>query len=76
MAILLIYMPVKAFDNLRVGEFISRLEGDVNNLSHIITHDSLRIILDMLKVVGIGYIIFRINATLSWVIVCAFPLHI
>ncbi|MCK4258654.1 MAG: ABC transporter ATP-binding protein [Halanaerobiales bacterium] len=70
----LLNLPIKVYDELRVGEIISRLEGDVGTLSNIITFQSMRIILDIVKVFGIGFIIFRINMTLAWIIVCAFPL--
>ena len=66
-------LPVKAYDELRVGEFISRLEGDVGTLSNIITYQSMRIVLDVAKIFGIGFVIFKINSTLSWIILCAFP---
>lgn len=67
-------LPVKVYDELRVGEFISRLEGDVGTLSNIITYQAMRIILDVAKIFGIGFLIFKLNITLSWIIVCAFPL--
>lgn len=66
-------LPVKIYDELRVGEFISRLEGDVGTLSNIITFQAMRIILDVAKIFGIGFLIFKLNTVLSWIIVCAFP---
>lgn len=70
----LLSLPIKVYDELRVGEIISRLEGDVGILSNIITFQAMRIILDFARIFGIGFMIFRINTTLSVIIVCAFPL--
>lgn len=67
-------LPVKVYDELRVGELISRLEGDVDALSNIITFQSMRVVLDVVRIFGIGFIIFRYSATLSWIIVLAFPI--
>lgn len=70
----LLSLPIKVYDELRVGEIISRLEGDVGTLSNIITFQSMYIVLDIAKIFGIGFIIFRINITLSFIVICAFPL--
>lgn len=66
-------LPVKIFSEIRVGEFMSRLEGDVGSLCNMITYHAMRIILDLLRVIGIGFIIFRLSASMSLIVICAFP---
>lgn len=66
-------LPIKAFDEMQVGEFISRLHGDASAITNIITNQFLSIIVDILKVVITGATIFSINLSLALIVLASFP---
>lgn len=66
--------PVKSFDELRAGDFLSRLEGDSASIANIISNHLLIGCVDILKVIVIGITIFKMNVPLSIIIVCSFPI--
>lgn len=70
----IIHLPVQAFDRMPVGEFISRLNGDASTIAYIITQQLVNIIIDILKVIIIGFIIFKICSYLSFAITAIIPL--
>lgn len=67
-------LPVKAFDEVRTGEFMSRIHGDVALVANILTNESLGIIIDILKIIVIGITIFTISIPLSLVTILVFPI--
>ncbi|MCX8129648.1 MAG: ABC transporter ATP-binding protein/permease [Clostridia bacterium] len=67
-------LEMQLFDEMRVGDFISRLNGDIAVIANFITNQCLNTLIDILKVATIGFIVFRINALLSVVIVVFLPL--
>ncbi|WP_459481212.1 ABC transporter ATP-binding protein [Clostridium saccharoperbutylacetonicum] len=67
-------LPVKAFDEMRGGDFISRMQGDISNIANIITNQVLNTIVDILKVIIIGITVFTISLPLSMVIIASFPI--
>lgn len=67
-------LPIKAFDETRAGEFISRMQGDSSTLSEIITSQLINAIIDVLRVIIIGIVVFSISIPLSFVILACFPL--
>ncbi|SKC87697.1 ABC transporter ATP-binding protein [Maledivibacter halophilus] len=67
-------LPVKAFDEMRTGDFLSRLEGDAISIANIISNHFLIGFVDILKVIAIGITIFSINIPLSVIIICSFPI--
>lgn len=67
-------LPVKAFDEMRVGDFISRLQGDASALTDIITNQLLEMIIAILRIIVMGIAVFSINVYLSIVIVMLFPI--
>lgn len=66
-------LPVKAFDEMPVGEFISRLYNDAAALSDIITFQFVNTIIDILKAIVIGFVVFKINIRLALVVIACFP---
>lgn len=67
-------LPSKAFDEIRVGEFISRLQNDTSSLANIITEKFLNCVINVLKVIIIGILVFNINFILAVTVVLFFPL--
>lgn len=57
-------IPLKAFDEIKSGEFISRLNRDADEIASILTNELLSILVDILKTIIIGSIIFFI----SWIL--------
>lgn len=66
-------LPVQAFDNMRAGEFMSRLNNDASVIANIITGQFLGSIINILKVVIIGAAMISISIKLSLVAACSFP---
>ncbi|GFZ33073.1 putative multidrug export ATP-binding/permease protein YgaD [Clostridium zeae] len=69
-------LPIKAFDEMRTGDFISRLNGDANTLANIIINQLLNTIIDVIKVAVIGIVVFRVNVLLSLVVLVSFPISL
>ncbi len=66
-------LPAKAFDETPVGEFISRLHNDAEALSGIITFQVVNTIIDILKAIVIGFVVFKINIRLALIVIVCFP---
>ncbi|MCX7922951.1 MAG: ABC transporter ATP-binding protein/permease [Clostridia bacterium] len=66
-------LPVKAFDEMRVGEFISRMQGDAAAITNIITSQFLGVLVDIMKVIIIGIAAFSISVPLALIVLGAFP---
>ncbi len=71
---IILNLPVKAFDEMRVGEFLSRLHRDSSAVSNIITKQFLNSIVDILKIIVLGILIFRISIPLALIILLLFPI--
>lgn len=67
-------LPVKAFDDIPAGEFMSRLNGDASTIASILTNQCLKTIVDILRVIILGIAVFQINAILALIVVLSFPL--
>jgi len=66
-------LPVKAFDKMTVGDFLSRINGDSFTIANIITSQLLDAFINILKVVFIGIGVFLINPILAAIVVFGFP---
>jgi ABC-type multidrug transport system fused ATPase/permease subunit len=66
-------LTISEFEKMRIGDFISRLQGDIEALSGIITDQLLNSIIDILKIIVLGIIIFSINYKLALIVIVAFP---
>lgn len=69
----ILHMPIKLFDEIRVGDLISRLEEDTSAIAYVLTNQFLNTIVNILKVVIIGITIFSISVPLSILVLLAFP---
>lgn len=67
-------LPIRAFDKMKKGEFISRFESDINCLAEILTFRFSEFIVDVFKVLIIGIIVFRINFLLALFLTIMFPI--
>lgn len=67
-------IQMKHFDNTKLGEFASRLEGDASTLSTIITNQFISTIIDVTRVLILGVAIFKIDYILALVVISSFPL--
>ena len=69
-------LPVKFADNTPTGEVLSRMIGDVSNMSTPIYDIAYTLIDGFVKLVGISIIIFVMNPVLAAVIVCVIPFSV
>lgn len=67
-------LPIKVFDDMKIGEFISRINGDASIVANIITNQFVNILIDIIKVIIIGVVSFKINAKLALVVLITFPI--
>lgn len=66
-------LPIKAFDEMRTGDFMSRLEGDVGGVADIITNQLINTTVEILRVIIVGVVIFNINLYLAILVLVCFP---
>ena len=66
-------LPISFFNSSRTGETMSRLTGDVNNLSELITSGFTNLLSDFLTVVGVAVIMFKMNAKLAAIVLLVIP---
>ncbi|WP_310552012.1 ABC transporter ATP-binding protein [Paenibacillus glufosinatiresistens] len=70
----IIELPVKLFDRMKVGELISRLQGDTAIVADILTNQFINTVIDILKVLIMSFAVFRISPLLSLIVIASFPL--
>jgi len=69
-------IQMKHFDNTKLGEFASRLEGDASTLSTIITNQFISTIIDVTRVLILGVAIFKIDYILALVVILALYINL
>ncbi|MDD2592118.1 MAG: ABC transporter ATP-binding protein [Erysipelotrichaceae bacterium] len=68
-----ISLPLSFYTSTQTGEILSRLTGDVNNLSELITHGITNLLSDVLTIIGVSIIMFVMNARLAIVVLLTVP---
>lgn len=66
--------PIKTFDEMKKGEFISRFESDINSLADILSARLSDFIIDIFRLIFIGIIVFKINFNMALFLLIAFPI--
>lgn len=66
-------LPIKAFDKMRTGDFMSRLEGDVGGVADIITNQLINTIVEIFRVIIVGITIFSLDIRLALIVLVCFP---
>ena len=69
-------LPVKAFDEMKAGEFMSRIEHDASTLAQVLTNQFLNHAVDVLRVIIIGVTVFLISVPLALIIVASLPISL
>ncbi|AKN32902.1 ABC transporter [Clostridium carboxidivorans P7] len=67
-------LSMKAFDEMNVGDFISRIHNDSATIANVLTNQILTSIVDILKVITIGIALLFISPLLSLVVILCFPI--
>lgn len=67
-------LSMDVFNRVKIGEFISRLQGDIFTVANIITSQLVNIIINIVNVLVLGIVIFRVNWILALIVVISFPL--
>lgn len=70
----IINLPVSDFDKMGSGTFMSRLHEDTAAITNIITGQLLNTIIDVLKVISIGILVFAISPYLAMITLISFPI--
>ncbi|AUN16977.1 ABC transporter [Clostridium botulinum] len=66
-------LPIKAFDEMRVGDFISRLQEDASIIANVITGEFVNNVINIFRVIIIGVTVFTISWQLALIVVITFP---
>lgn len=66
-------LPIKAFDDIKLGEFLSRLNNDIGAVSILLTQYIINILINVLRVLTVGVTILVLNRVLALIIVISFP---
>lgn len=67
-------LPVKAYDDIGNGEFMSRLHGDASVVANAITENLISTIVDIIRLIAIGITVFTISVKLALIVVFTFPI--
>lgn len=67
-------LSMSVFDRMKVGEFISRIQGDVTTSVHIITDQLLNFVITLINIIVLLVVILKINLILALVTVTCFPI--
>ena len=67
-------LPISYYGEHKRGELLSVVINDVNTLSHAISNEIIHFVSDMISMIGIGIIMFRLDWQLAVVLISIFPL--
>lgn len=67
-------LPVKAYDDINNGEFMSRLHGDAGEVANAITGTLINALVDIIRVIAIGITVFAISVKLALIVIATFPI--
>ncbi|MEG0308263.1 MAG: ABC transporter ATP-binding protein [Clostridium sp.] len=67
-------LPIKAFDDIKKGEILSRMNGDVEEISNLFVNYSMSLIESILVMLFIGMTMIRLNIYLFLIVVITFPI--
>lgn len=70
----IINLPVATFDNRKSGDFINRMVEDGYRVANSLTNDLLNGVIDLLKVLVIGVMVFKISVPLAFIVVGTLPI--
>ncbi|NMA26001.1 MAG: ABC transporter ATP-binding protein, partial [Clostridiales bacterium] len=70
----IVNLPVSFFTSSRTGETVSRLTGDVDNLSELISSGITDLFSDFLTIVGVSAIMFTMNVKLAAIVLLIIPI--
>lgn len=67
-------LPIEAFDKIETGEFLSRMNGDIEELSNLFVNYSISVIDSALVIIFIGISMIKLNIFLFLIVVITFPI--
>ncbi len=67
-------LPISYYGDHKRGELLSVVTNDVNTLSQAISNEIIHFVSDMISMIGIGIIMFRLDWQLATALVSIFPL--
>lgn len=72
----LIDLPLSIYEQKPPGELVNRIEGDSGTLSNLLVKRSMSIIIDLGKVLGIGFLLLSISWQLTLILLIFFPISL
>lgn len=67
------HLPVSYFDRIQTGEVLSRITNDVDTLSNALQQTLSRILGAICTFVFVLFMMFRISATMTWMVIAGLP---
>lgn len=69
-------LSFKFYDNTPVGKIVTRLTGDIDAMSELVSGGIINVISELVMLVGIVYMMFRLHVQLTWAVLATLPLLI
>ncbi len=69
-------LSFRFYDNTPVGKIVTRLTGDVDAMSELVSGGIINVISELVMLVGIVYMMFRLHVQLTWAVLATLPLLI
>ncbi|MCX7795125.1 MAG: ABC transporter ATP-binding protein/permease [bacterium] len=69
-------LSFKFYDNTPVGKIVTRLTSDIDAMSELVSGGIINVISELVMLVGIVYMMFRLHIQLTWAVLATLPLLI
>lgn len=69
----MLHLPIKAYDDIENGEFMSRLHGDAGQVANAVTNIFVNTIVDIIRMIAIGIVTLCVSVRLALIALLSFP---
>lgn len=69
-------LSFKFYDTTPVGKIVTRLTGDIDAMSELVSGGIINVISELVMLIGIVYMMFRLHVQLTWAVLATLPLLI
>ncbi|MBC7319048.1 ABC transporter ATP-binding protein [bacterium] len=69
-------LSFKFYDNTPVGKIVTRLTGDIDAMNELVSGGIINVISELIMLIGIVYMMFRLHMQLTWAVLATLPLLI
>lgn len=69
-------LSFRFYDNTPVGKIVTRLTGDIDAMSELVSGGIINVISELVMLIGIVYMMFKLHVQLTWAVLATLPLLI